>query len=457
MKIALPAKLPEWSLPKVAAFGLIMAGCGMMLLGLLKPWMVVPLGVDDGELVSRDVVATFWWKGLFLLGLSAAAACKWLLKDRERGVRWCLRIVVMMLPLLFAYPQAVIVQDENTSGDLAWLQQQHDSMTWLGGDVFLAQGLRYQQTMPVVDFEDPPLRLAAFRPPTVAPWSLGIAELPDVVWWLGYNPAFTQFVAKGWVASVLGVVFLLIGWLGWRREDDEYGSRSGDFKVAAGALAGGLVIWLTVGISPILGASYYLKKAKSAALDDHPEEGRAALEQACAFMPALRFDTGVIYQLGSFDLACGDQDSMRAKLKVAQSLQEDSYDQRAAVELERLLEVETDDRSVAREVSRMLLRTAVDDANSGRMEDARRRFEMLCQREPTAVQPRFYLQLLSLYGGQVEVNRRCREEIDLLYKPFQRKEKKGVLSASWLILAQGEMAAGRVPEAAKAREKARKL
>ncbi|MGB6222077.1 hypothetical protein, partial [Haloferula sp.] len=85
------------------------------------------------------------------------------------------------------------------------------------------------------------------------------------------------------------------------------------------------------------------------------------------------------------------------------------------------------------------------------------RFEMLCQREPTAVQPRFYLQLLSLYGGQVEVNRRCREEIDLLYKPFQRKEKKGVLSASWLILAQGEMAAGRVPEAAKAREKARKL
>ncbi|MFC7337434.1 hypothetical protein ACFQY0_09630 [Haloferula chungangensis] len=457
MKIALPAKLPDWSLPKIAAFGLILAAGGMLLLGLLKPWMVVPLGVDDGKLVSRDVAATFWWKGFLLSGLSLAAGCKWLMKDREQGTWWCLRIVVLLLPLLFAYPQAVIIQDETTSGDLAWLQQQHDSMTWLGGDVFLAQGLRYQQTMPVVDLEDPPLRLAAFRPPTVAPWSLGVAELPDLVWWLGYNPAFTQFVAKGWVVSVLGVVMLLIGWLGWRRKDDEQGGRSRDFRVAGGALAIGLLIWMAAGLLPILGASYYLKKAKAAALDDRPDEGRLALEQACAFMPALRFDTGVIYQLGSFDMGCGDGDSMRARLKLAQSLQEDAYDLRAVVELEGLLDRETDDRSVGREVSRMLLRIAVDDANSGRIEDARRRFEMLCQREPTAIQARFYLQLLSLYGSEVEVNRRCREEIECLYKPFQRKEKKGVLSASWLILAQGEMAEGRVAEAAHAREKSRKL
>jgi hypothetical protein len=403
------------------------------------------------------VAATYWWKAIFLLGLSGAVACKWLVKNRERGGRWSIRILVLLLPFLLAFPQAVIVQDERTSGDLAWLQQQHDTMTWLGGDVFLAQGLRYQQTMPVVDLEDPPLRLAAFRPPTVAPWSLGIAELPDLVWWLGYNPAFCQFMAKGWFCSLLGVSFVLTGWLGWRRKDDEEGSRSEDFKLAGGALVAGVVIWLTVALAPILGSSYFLKKAKAAALDDRPMEGRAALERACAFMPALRFDTGVIYQFGSFDMACGDADSVRADLKRAQSLQEDSYDQRAAVEVEDLLERKVEDRSVEREISRMLLRIAVDDANSGRLEDARRRLEVLCQREPAAIQPRFYLQLISLYGGQVEVNRRCREEIEALYKPYQRKDKKGVLSASWLMLAQGEMAAGRVPEAAQAREKSRKL
>lgn len=100
---------------------------------------------------------------------------------------------------------------------------------------------------------------------------------------------------------------------------------------------------------------------------------------------------------------------------------------------------------------------AVEDANSGRLEDARRRLEIVCVREPAAIQARFHLQLLSLYGGQIGVNRRCRREVECLYGPFQRKEKKGVLSASWLMLAQGELQLGRVAEAAAAREKARKL
>ncbi|MBK1828160.1 hypothetical protein [Haloferula rosea] len=450
-------QIPEWSLPKVTAAIMTAGGLGLLLVGLMLPWMVVPVGVVDGELVVRDAAATAWWKAAVIVGLALVAGLRFLVRDGEREQRWRLRILVLILPQLFAYPQAVIVHDEETSGELAWLQQQHDSMTWLGGDVFLTQGLRYQQTMPVVDLADPPQRLAAFRPPTVAPWSLGIAEVPDLIWWLGYNPAFCQFVAKGWVLSVLGLGALLVGWLGLRRRDDEEGSRSGDFKVAAGALAAGLVIWMVVGLAPILGASYYLKSSRAAALDERTHDARSDLERACRFMPALGFDTGVIYQLGSFDMACGDADSMRARLKRAQSLKEGSYNLRAMVEMEELLRCEMASASVRREVSRMLLRVAVEDANSGRIEDARRRLEMLCQREPAAIQARLHLQLLSLHGGQAGVNRRCRDEIEQLYGPFQRKEKKGVLSASWLMLSQGEMASGRVEEAAAARAKARKL
>lgn len=449
--------IPPWSLPKLAALGMMFTGGGLLLIGLLSPWMVIPVAVLDGELVVRDARATFWWKIAFLAGLTLSAGSRLLIRNRERGQRWSLRILVMLLPLLLAFPQGVIVHDEETSGHLAWLQQQHDSMTWLGGDVFLAQGLRYQQTMPVVDLANPPLRLAAFRPPSVAPWSLGIAELPDLVWWFGYNPAFNQFVARGWVGSILGVSILLVGWLGWRRKDAEIGSRSGDFKVAAGAFVVGSGIFTILAIAPILGASHYLREARREALDDRPREARADLERACGFMSALRFDTGVIQQLGRLDLACGELDSARAGLSRARSLRDDSYSQRSALEVEGLLSRKITSPSVRREVSRMLVSIAVEDANSGRIEDARRRLEMVCQREPAAIQARFHLQLLSLHGNQIGVNRRCRAEIESLYKSFQRKEKKGVLSASWLMLAQGELQLGRVAEAAAAREKARKL
>jgi hypothetical protein len=83
--------------------------------------------------------------------------------------------------------------------------------------------------------------------------------------------------------------------------------------------------------------------------------------------------------------------------------------------------------------------------------------ELLCEREPAALQARFHLQLLTLHGGDVERNRRCRDEVDALYKTFQRKNKKGVLAASWLMLAQGELAAGNIAEAAEARERSRTL
>jgi len=446
----------RWSLPKLAALGCALFGAALVLMGLLKPWMVVPVSVEGAEVSVRDAAATPWWKAALVTGLMLAAVCWWR-AGRIRGGRWAVRVLALLVPLLLAFPQAVIIYDADTSGDLTWLQQQHDSMTWLGGDVYLAHGSRYQQTAPVVDLEDPPLRLAAFRPPTVAPWSLGIAAVQDLVWWLGYNPAYCQFVARGWIFSVLGLLLGIAGWLGWRRQDDEAGGRSKDFRACASALAIGLMTWLALALIPILTASYHLNAAKSAALNDDPLRGRIALQRACRAMPALGVDTGIIWQLGSFDMACGDHHTARARLHRIQSLQEDGYPLRAQVELGELVVSGSRDRAVDREISRMLMQVAINDVNSGRMTDGRRRMKLLCEREPTALQARFHLQLLTLHAADVERNRRCRDEVAALYQTFQRKNKKGVLSASWLMLAQGELAAGNVVAAAEAREKSRTL
>ena len=291
----------------------------------------------------------------------------------------------------------------------------------------------------------------------VAPWSLGIAELPDLVWWLGYNPAFCQFVAKGWVFALAGLLLLLAGALGWRRRDDEHGSRGDDFRACAGALGGGMALWLAVALVPILGAAYFLKQARAASMADDPRRGRAALARACAWLPALRIDSGVIGQAGGFDLACGDGGTGRALLRRLLALEQAGHQHRAAAELETLAAAPGHDRALARELSRQLLRIAIDDFNSGRVAEARRRLRIVAQREPLALQARFHLQLCALRGGSLAENRRCRDEIEALYRAFQRRDKKGVLAASWLMLAQGELEAGNIAEAGHAREKSRTL
>lgn len=437
----------QWSLPKIAALGALAVGILLLLGAVALPWMKVPLAPDT----TADAPATFIWKTFFTLGLTLAL---WL---RLRGRASAAMRVVCLLPiLLIAYPQAVIVFDDETSGHLSWLQQQHDTITWLGGDVFLAHGTRYQGQAPAVDMEDPPMRLAAFRPPLVAPWSLGIAEVPDLIWWLGYNPAFCQFVSKGWVFGQLGLLFLLCGWLGWRRKDEELGSRTNEFRLCATTFGASFLLWFALACIPITAASFSLKKARNAALNDDPASGLASLASACKAMPALKFDSGVIAQKGSFQLALRKNSLPEARYQSLLNLERDGYQHRAAEELEELIASGPHSPALDRELTRSLLRVAIDDFNAGNSAEARRRIRLVCQREPTAIQALFHLQLLALQGNHLEENRYCREKIATLYSTFQRREKKAVISAGWLMLAQGELQSGHTLAAAEAREKARK-
>lgn len=450
MKLAsILARLPkcQWSLPKIAALGALAIGILFLLGSIALPWMKVPLGLES----TVDAPATAFWKTLFTLGLVLAL---WLqLRGRSAAA---MRIVCILPVLLISYPQAVIVFDDETSGHLAWLQQQHDTITWLGGDVFLAHGTRYQGQTPAVDMEEPPLRLAAFRPPLVAPWSLGIAEIPDLIWWLGYNPAFCQFISKGWVFGNLGLLLLLTGWLGWRRKDDEHGSRANEFRLCANTFTISFLVWFALACIPITMASFSLKKARQDALNDEPAKGLARLHQACRAMPALCFDSGVIAQKGSFESAIGNDTVPEARFQSLLALERDGYQHRAAEQLEQLIADGPHSPEVDRELTRTLLRMAIDDFNAGNSQEARRRMRMVCHREPTAIQALFHLQLLALQGNHLEENRRCREAIASIYHNFQRREKKAVISAGWLMLAQGELETGATLAAAEAREKARK-
>lgn len=436
-----------WSLTKIAALGALALGLLLLFGSIALPWMKIPLSPEK----TVDAPATLAWKILFIIALTIAL---WLrLSGRAKAA---MRLVCVLPVLLISYPQAVIVFDDETSGHLAWLQQQHDTITWLGGDAFLAHGTRYQGQTPAVDMEDPPLRLAAFRPPLVAPWSLGIAEVPDLIWWLGYNPAFCQFVAKGWVLGQLGLLFLLVGWLGWRRKDEEHGSRVNEFRLCAHTFTATFLLWFILACIPITAASFSLKKARQDALNDEPATGLAHLQQACRMMPALRFDSGVIAQKGSFELTLGNEHLPEARFQSLLTLERDGYQHRASEQVEELIADGPHSPELERELTRTLLRVAIDDFNAGNSPEARRRIRKVCQRDATAIQALFHLQLLALQGDDLEENRRCREAIAELYGNFQRREKKAIISAGWLMLAQGELESGTTLAAAEAREKARK-
>lgn len=448
----------QWSLPKIGSFAISAMGGLFFLLGLLLPWMVAPMGVDVHEkLLKADSPVTPAWKAVVILALMLGLFWEihqWRFRRKKALGSRVIMVAAATIPWLLAFPQAVIVGCSEYSGDICWLQQQHDNLTWLGGDVYMAHTSRYQPGGLPINVQDTPVRLAAFRPPLVAPWSLGIAEIPDLLWWYGYNPAFCQFAAKGWFLCIFGLVFMIVGWLGLQRRDDETGSRVHSLSSVAAAFFLALTLTLGVGLIPSVGAAYYIKKSRRLAIDADVTPARQDLLTALKFMPALKFDTGVMHQMGVFDRRMGNMNTPEARLWQAQLSKIEGYSLQARQEIRELANMPLS-RPLAREVSRTMLRFCMDDINTNRNESAKRELQILCDREPNAIQPRFHLQLVALKTGDHELNRRCAIQLKTLYGPFLRKEKKGVIAASMLMLAQSELELGDVVESALAREESR--
>ncbi|MEM9080116.1 MAG: hypothetical protein AAGC74_05425 [Verrucomicrobiota bacterium] len=445
---------------RTAALATFLLGFLLLAVALKSPWFVLPTSVDQtGELITRDVAVTRTFRlGLFIalvvLVLLLAVQCfrrGW--QDMLSGsFLWAIGI----LPLLWWYPQWVIVQDANTSGDAAWLQQQHDNLTWLGGDVFRAHSERYNEAQLQVNMQDPPLLLAAFRAPMDKLTTLGIEEIPEVIWWFGLNPAFSQFAGTGWFAAWLGVGAIALGSFGWLKH------LSG--KVRRILLKRGFIVLILsctlvacAGLLPVLKASSALRASKNAALQGQYNACLSQLEIAKRWMPSLAFDSTVILQQGRMETLLALKTST-ADLYRVWKLENEGYGSRAK---ELLYELELRrtimPRSLQRELSRSWMRVTIDDFNSGRLSEAKSQFQHLCDVEPAAIQARFHLQLTALQTADIETNRRCAHEIKELYAPFLRKNKRGVISTSNLILSQGELVSGNPLLAAEARRESKGL
>lgn len=488
---------------RIAALGIFGVGLLLMALGLRESWFTLPCGwLPDGTADLRDTGVTKYFKLglLFALALWSLGCLLLLVRSllrtpayerpawrrfslRPRAIlaslrqlwnflldliagrvpavlhhllAWSFLWAMAVFPLVWWYPQWVIVQDVETSGDAAWLQQQHDNLTWLGGDVFRAHSERYNEIQLSTNMQDPPIFLAAFRTPMDSLTSLGIEEIPDVVWWFGLNPAFSQFVGRGWFVSWMGAAAFGLGAFGLLKQMPNKGRRK-LLKSAGLVVTASVALLVSSALVPVLNASKSLRAAKEAALNGDYQTCLNEISTAQKWMPALRFDTTLILQQGRIETLL-DQDLPCAKIYQIWQLESEGYGGRAKNLLQTL---EADRHSLPREwqreLSRTWMRVTIDDFNAGRLSEAHRQFTNLCQIEPTAIQARFHNQLTSLQTGEVELNRKRRQELEDLYKPYLRKDKRGVLATTWLMLAQGEWNAGNMTAAAEARRQSKGL
>jgi hypothetical protein len=434
----------------------ILCGIGLFAVGLISPWFALPSAfMPDHKLVLIDSPVTVWWKvGCVLTSAFLIAGMKWAWNLTE--IRSLLVVgFAVMLPLALWYPQAVIVHDEVRSGDAAWLQQQFDSLTWLGGDVPRGHSERPVPNGFGLWAQEPPHRLAAFRPPLFGSFSLGVAQVPDLIAWFGYNSAFSQFVARGWIQFVVGIFLILAGLFSWHQQGVLESARKVMLRQAVIALASSSVLVIVLAILPVMIGGHELRNARDLTQSWQAKPALSALNSAQKWLPALRFDTGVILQSGALLRQLGIPLPPPAKLHEAWLLSDQGYSRRSIAIVEELLDHPQNlTTSTRREAFRTLLRVAVDEINSSNLTEAGRHLKTLLDHQPICLQGWFHLQLLALESGDVGTNRLAALRVDSLANAYLRKESRGIVAASQWMLAQGEMQSGNHESTVVARQRA---
>ena len=443
-------------LPRVVNF--LFAGLAFLLVGVsfLKPWYTLPV-LSGGEYSTVDSVYTLYFKGAIIL---LTMAFSWVVFRRWKKLRSfgsvILRYGMCCLVLMLWFPAWVIVRDAEMAGDAAWLQQQHDTMTWLGGDVYRAHAERSVELGTGVNAQDPPSRLAVYKPPA---GELGIERVNDWIWWLGYGPAFTQFVGKGWFFAVAGYGLGCVCLCGfyWRRSVMEARKLLRTLLVMTAIL-----LSLTVGSSVlvVVSARNALSDTEKAMSEGDYRAARQSLQKAVRWMPSLACDSGVIRQLGYFDKLLGKADSAHSLLYQIYWYEQEGYYARARSLVDELSQRRAAndselDHFSKRALSRHQLRIAINYINSGRYTLAMKHLGELLEVEENCMQACFHRQLLALQVNDVVANREMNERLNVIYQGVKSKNKRSVIAASAWMLSQGELRAGNTTDAWKARKKSK--
>ena len=250
--------------------------------------------------------------------------------------------------------------------------------------------------------------------------------MPRVMFWLGYDNPFCEFVKAGWGLGLLGVLSGLLATHG--REDGRPGRR--DVLRGACTAATAFALLLILALIPLARGRAHLDSATRATWTGDYGLALSSLERAAAVLPVLRENTAYVAQMGLLQYRLGHRDTPEAQLYMAGQCERQSRCFEAESLCLRLLERERLSNAIRRECVRALLRRGIHDLNGNQTEHAIRLLERVVAEEPENLKANYALQLAYLRVGRHGELRELVDRMQWVYACFQVPTVRPVLATA---------------------------
>ncbi len=390
----------------------------LMAAGIL-PWGEIPLVQSDGQLTMEPPAVARSFR--LLCPIVAVVVLGLRLHRGEWSIGLC-RCVAAWLMLLLSYPYFATLWCPDTAAQAAWLQLQHENLTWLGGDICtsaeFAESPLKQSVYPV----DPPRRLMVCRIPDTLPWDLQMANMIDLLDWLGYTEGFCQFSCKGWFAAVIGTVLILMAaCVVDRRRHRERIIASLRMMLSIATLL------VAVAWSLPFAAGVLVSRASELVHEGRYAAALVQLRVATQYMPVLEHDTSYVAQTGRLGYLLG-MTTPEARLYAANRLEAAGRMHEARQSYRLILEDPGAGPPARREACRALLRDAIHALNAGQYALASATLDQVLQSEPTNLKANYTMQLVCLRTGRYAELDCWVEQLHKVYAAFQAPMKRAVLA-----------------------------
>ena len=388
-------------------------------------WFALPVSLNnEADVVTAQTIqpwVTHWFQA-GALAVSVVISGFWLFRPGRRFTD--ISLLSLWFVLLLTYPCFVIVHDSEISGRAAWLQAQHENLTWLGGDLSVSEEYKNANWKSRLYIVDTPRRVSLLQLPTWQPTQFGLDRLPDLLDWLGLTNTFCQFVQTGWLVAMFGTACLLLASC----------FSDGVMQLSRLRHAGLAVFLATTFICPVawscpFRAGSHITEARELTARGQYSAALEHIERAAQIMPVLREDTDYIAQVGLLEHRL-QRPTDTASLFVANLLEREGFTERALEQYELLALDSERPSALRREACRGMLRSAVNTLNSGSISDGMDQLRRVLTVEPCSLKANYVLQLACLHSGRRQELSPLVDRIYAIYACFRFPNKKVVLAAS---------------------------
>lgn len=403
----------------------MLGGIGVLcLLGSFKiSWLEIPTGVAvEEETLSVSTIEPqstrfFRLGNLALVGICVAGG--W----HSRSAPIASLAVAVWCAILLLFPWSVMRQESELSARAVWLDDQHTNLTWLGGDLALAQEKAGHDWKNKIYVVDPPTFEKVPDTPRWNTWESGVEHLPLCLEWAGYSNSFCQFLKKGWLASVVGTLCLFVFVASNRNGIDITRAK----KATIGFLVAGSTCFAAI-LSAEFSAGSKLNQAATEYGRGDFEAAINSLEEARAQSVQVRNSGAVLTQLAILQWQRGESTPLTELLSANLKERAGRNDEAEQIYL-RLLNEEQYGWTLQREAGRGLLRAAINKVNSGDNENGARYLETIIDWDPSNLKAIYVLQLTCLRTGDTARLEELVEHCAVVYACFRFPNKRVVLAA----------------------------